>query len=100
MIMAGFKVSEVDEEKVTSADASVVDEVKPSGNERLIVGFPAVAIFFVSVSYIAFHLYALNIQPIETWTFRIVHIAVGLLVGFLIFGSKSFFSESVRSSFW
>lgn len=45
MIMTGFKVSEVDEEKVTSADASVVDEVKPSGNERLIVGFPAVAIF-------------------------------------------------------
>ncbi|WP_254795363.1 TRAP transporter permease [Halomonas sp. QHL1] len=30
------------------------------------------------------HLYALNVSPIETWTFRILHVAGGLAVGFAI----------------
>ncbi|MCW4153861.1 TRAP transporter fused permease subunit [Halomonas sp. 18H] len=35
------------------------------------------------------HLYALNVSPIETWTFRILHVAGGLTVGFAITAAMS-----------
>lgn len=98
--MTSFKTTDVEGDKEVPVDMSEVDGVKPSENERLIVGFPAAAVFLVSVGYVVFHLYALNIQPVETWAFRLVHISVGLLVGFLVFSSTSFFVESERSSFW
>ncbi|MEM7497532.1 MAG: TRAP transporter fused permease subunit [Pseudomonadota bacterium] len=34
------------------------------------------------VLYAAWHLYVLNIAPLETWTFRILHIAGTLILGF------------------
>ncbi|WP_425451590.1 TRAP transporter permease [Marinospirillum perlucidum] len=41
-------------------------------------------IFAACVFYTLLHLYALNIEPIETWAFRILHVAGGLLVGFAL----------------
>lgn len=81
-------------------DSSSVDEIKPAGNERLPVGISAFCLFLICVVYISFHLYALNIQPIETWTFRIVHISVGLLVGFLLLGASNRFAEPKHTSTW
>ncbi|MEO0666499.1 MAG: TRAP transporter fused permease subunit [Pseudomonadota bacterium] len=38
--------------------------------------------FLLCALYSAWHLYVLNIAPLETWTFRIMHIAGALLLGF------------------
>ena len=38
--------------------------------------------FLLCALYAAWHLYVLNIAPLETWTFRIVHIAGALILGF------------------
>ncbi|MEM7507333.1 MAG: TRAP transporter fused permease subunit [Pseudomonadota bacterium] len=38
--------------------------------------------FFLCALYSAWHLYVLNIAPLETWTFRILHIAGALILGF------------------
>ena len=38
--------------------------------------------FLLCALYSAWHLYVLNIAPLETWTFRIMHIAGALILGF------------------
>ncbi|MEM8801351.1 MAG: TRAP transporter fused permease subunit, partial [Pseudomonadota bacterium] len=38
--------------------------------------------FLLCAAYAAWHLYVLNIAPLETWTFRILHIAGALILGF------------------
>ncbi|MDW3221989.1 MAG: TRAP transporter fused permease subunit [Paracoccaceae bacterium] len=38
--------------------------------------------FLLCALYSAWHLYVLNIAPLETWTFRIMHIAGALMLGF------------------
>ncbi|HAY17316.1 MAG TPA: C4-dicarboxylate ABC transporter permease [Halomonas sp.] len=41
-------------------------------------------IFLACVLFTSMHLYALNVSPIETWIFRILHVAGGLVVGFAL----------------
>ncbi len=38
--------------------------------------------FLLCAVYAGWHLYVLNIAPLETWTFRIMHIAGALILGF------------------
>src|SRR6056297_2264431 len=38
--------------------------------------------FLLCALYSAWHLYVLNIAPLETWPFRIMHIAGALMLGF------------------
>ncbi|WP_223274948.1 TRAP transporter fused permease subunit [Tateyamaria sp. syn59] len=38
--------------------------------------------FLLCAVYAGWHLYVLNIAPLETWTFRILHIAGALILGF------------------
>lgn len=42
--------------------------------------------FLFAVFYAGWHLYSLNIAPLETWTFRIAHIAGALVLGFGLSG--------------
>ena len=47
-------------------------------------GWQGRALFWLCVTYSAFHLITLNLFPLETWTFRILHVFGGLVVGFAI----------------
>ncbi|MBY6032936.1 TRAP transporter fused permease subunit [Marinobacter daepoensis] len=85
------------EQEAGMIDASSVDEVNYASNERQLKGLPGFLLFFLCVAYIGFHLYALNIEPVETWTYRIIHVSVGLLIGFLLIGSSSHFSTDLPS---
>ena len=69
------------EEKI---GAEGVSDVPLGHNERDLTGVVGKIIFFACVFYTGLHLYALNISPIETWTFRIIHVAGGLVVGFAL----------------
>ncbi|MBA2780615.1 TRAP transporter permease [Billgrantia kenyensis] len=53
-------------------------------NERVLSGLLGQTVFAACVLFTAMHLYALNVAPIETWAFRIIHVAGGLAVGFAI----------------
>lgn len=61
-----------------------VEEVPLSINERALTGWQSQTLFGFCVLFIVFHLYALNIAPVETWTFRIIHVAGGLALGFCL----------------
>lgn len=74
-----------------SADAAAdkigaegVADVPLGHNERDLSGAVGKIIFFTCVCYTLLHLYALNVSPIETWAFRIIHVAGGLVVGFAL----------------
>lgn len=45
--------------------------------------------FLLCAVYAGWHLYVLNIAPLETWTFRILHIAGALMLGFGLSASLS-----------
>ncbi|WP_404420007.1 TRAP transporter permease [Marinospirillum sp.] len=76
----------------TTAEADAADKIGAEGvsdiplghNERDLTGVVGKVIFFACVFYTLLHLYALNISPIETWAFRIIHVAGGLMVGFAL----------------
>ncbi len=66
-----------------------IDE--PVGNnERSFVGWQATAIAIACATYTAWHLVVLNYWPVETWTYRIMHIAGGLVLGFFLVSAARF----------
>jgi TRAP transporter 4TM/12TM fusion protein len=86
--------------------AEGVDEEPIEGNRRLFAGRAYLAIATLATVYAAFHMLALNgvsisdwtgVElpflpqfPMETWNFRIVHIAGALALGFLLFSAHAF----------
>ncbi|WP_349364963.1 MAG: TRAP transporter fused permease subunit [Roseitalea porphyridii] len=102
-------------EKTVQADGVVVadgvDEEPVESNRRLYEGRTYLVISLFATVYAAFHMAALNglsisemtggavvipflpTFPMETWNFRIVHIAGALALGFLLFGGTRFASD-------
>ncbi len=89
--------------------AEGVDEEPVEANRRLFTQWRLILMSTLAALYAAFHMAALNglslsgmtgIElsflpsfPMETWNFRIVHVAGALFLGFLLFGSRMTFSE-------
>lgn len=94
--------------------AEGVDEEPIESNRRLYLGNAYIFIAALSTIYAAFHMAALNglsIEnltgidlaflpqfPMETWNFRIVHIAGALILGFLLFSARSFSDTETRET--
>ncbi len=90
--------------------AEGVDEEPIEGNRRLFEGRNLILIAALSILYAGFHMAALNglsisrvtgIElpflpqfPLETWNFRMVHIAGALALGFLLFAAHGFSNEN------
>ncbi len=60
------------------------DDEPASGNQRALTGWSGHLLFWFGVAYTLFHLLVLNLFPLETWTFRILHVAGGLMIGFVL----------------
>jgi len=106
------------DQKIENPDTAVVaegvDEEPVEANRRLFTHWRSILIASLATLYAAFHMAALNglslsgmtgIEvsflpsfPLETWNFRIVHVAGALFIGFLMFGSRMRFVESDASS--
>lgn len=70
--------------------ADQVDEEPVEANRRLFTGWLLKLVTLLTIGYSVFHLYTLNIAPLETWSFRIVHVAGALLLGFTLFAGARF----------
>lgn len=93
--------------------AEGVDEEPIESNRRLFTGRAYFVIAALSAIYAAFHMIALNGVsisewtgvvvpflpqfPMETWNFRIAHIAGALALGFLLFSAQTFRSDSAAA---
>ena len=92
--------------------AEGVDDEPVESNRRVFTGRTYLAIAAFSAIYAVFHMAALNgwsirgwtgidipalpVFPMETWNFRIVHVAGALILGFLLFSARGFPKDEVR----
>ncbi|TGD45128.1 TRAP transporter fused permease subunit [Pseudotabrizicola sediminis] len=72
------------------AIASGVDNEIFSANQRKPLGSVGLFIAAICVAYTAFHIGVMNLYPLETWTYRLLHVGGGLVIGFLLFSSLTF----------
>ncbi|WP_103333465.1 TRAP transporter permease [Pseudotabrizicola formosa] len=70
--------------------ASGVDNEIFSANQRKPLGSVGLLIAAMCIAYTAFHIGVMNLYPIETWTYRLLHVGGGLVIGFLLFSSLNF----------
>ncbi|WP_148861361.1 TRAP transporter permease [Marinobacter fonticola] len=80
-----------DEDHILAHD---VDEEPVEANRRQYTGWLFYAVSAMAILYSAFHLYTLNIAPLETWSFRIVHVCGALILGFTLFAGARFVAET------
>lgn len=92
--------------------AEGVDEEPVESNRRLFEGKMALVMASIALVYAAFHMVALNgvsisettgieipllpSLPLETWNFRIIHIAGALALGFALFSARSFKDQDAK----
>ena len=79
-----------------TAQASV-DSERASSNQRHFVGRRNILFATLAASYTVFHLLVMNVYPLETWAYRLVHVGGGLMLGFLLYGASSVGEESLSS---
>nr|WP_295713281.1 TRAP transporter fused permease subunit [uncultured Halomonas sp.] len=78
------------------ADGVDDDVVEP--NRRLFTGWQFLLFAALAIAYSSFHLISLNVYPMETWSFRIVHIAGALILGYGLFAGARFAEDGQPAS--
>ncbi|ELY20124.1 TRAP transporter permease [Vreelandella titanicae] len=78
--------------------ADGVDEDVVEPNRRLFTGWQFVLFAALAIAYSSFHLISLNVYPMETWSFRIVHIAGALILGYGLFSGARFADDDHQAS--
>jgi len=68
-----------------SVDAEVV-----TANQRVFVGILGILFATACVLYTAFHIGVMNLYPLETWVYRLIHVSGGLALGFIFFSARAF----------
>ncbi|MFO7528468.1 MAG: TRAP transporter permease [Marinobacter sp.] len=69
-----------------------VDEEPVEANRRMFEGGLLKLVTLLTIAYSSFHLYTLNIAPLETWSFRIIHVTGALFLGFMLYAGARFVS--------
>ncbi|SFM52586.1 TRAP transporter, 4TM/12TM fusion protein [Ectothiorhodospira mobilis] len=67
---------------IDAAAAAAAEE--GTSSQRNLTRWQYGLLFALGLTYTAFHLLVLNVFPIETWSFRILHVAGALVIGFAI----------------
>lgn len=78
--------------------AEGVDEDAIESNRRLFEGWQWWLIAALAVAYSCFHLVSLNIYPLETWSFRIIHVCGALILGYACYAGSKFAGEGSNAS--
>ncbi len=75
-----------------------VDQEPVVANQREFVGWQGWLFFILCIFFTAVHLYSLNISPIETWAFRILHVGAALFIGFMVMAAFNFNEEGASAA--
>ncbi len=72
-----------------TVDAEVI-----TSNQRIFVGRLGLLFAAACILYTGFHIVVMNVYPLETWVYRLIHVAGGLTLGFLFFSARAFPAET------
>ncbi|MFY0991265.1 TRAP transporter permease [Halomonas sp. C05BenzN] len=77
-------------DKAPETIADGVDEEVVESNRRMYTHWRWLLFAALAIAYSSFHLISLNVYPMETWSFRIVHIAGALILGYGLYTGARF----------
>nr|WP_299246104.1 TRAP transporter permease [uncultured Halomonas sp.] len=80
----------------TETIAQGVDDDVVEANRRILGGWRWWLFATLAVAYSTFHLVSLNIYPLETWSFRIIHICGALILGYGLYTGARFAEDETR----
>lgn len=63
-------------------------EIEFGGRMRTLSGWTGHFIYWLGAAYVVFHLFVLNVHPIDPWVFRTFHLAIGSVIGFAIYCAR------------
>ncbi|PAU73883.1 TRAP transporter permease, partial [Halomonas salipaludis] len=78
--------------------AEGVDEEVIESNRRLFTGWQWALFGGLAVAYSLFHLITLNVLPMETWSYRVIHIAGALILGYGLYTGGRFASDGRQAA--
>ncbi|MBI3451545.1 MAG: TRAP transporter permease, partial [Rhodospirillales bacterium] len=70
------------------------------GVQRTLTGWQRHVFYWAAAAFTAFHLYVLNVHPIDPWLFRTIHVGVGSAIGFAIFSASPRSRDSITWLDW
>ncbi|MGC3874630.1 TRAP transporter permease [Halomonas sp. GXIMD04776] len=76
--------------------AQGVDDDIVESNRRLLDGWRWWLFATLAVVYSTFHLVSLNVYPLETWSFRIIHICGALILGYGLYSGARFADDDTH----
>ncbi len=78
--------------------AKGVDREIVMSNQRRFFGWKGHVIVALCIAFTAFHIGAMNLYPLETWTYRLIHVTGGLFLGFVLYSSTIFRDDPERGA--
>ncbi|MDR5906977.1 TRAP transporter permease [Franzmannia qiaohouensis] len=78
--------------------ADGVDEEVIESNRRLFTGWQWALFAGLAVAYSLFHLITLNVIPMETWSYRVIHIAGALILGYGLYTGGRFAADTQQAA--
>lgn len=80
-------------DKQSAVIAEGVDNEVIESNRRLFSGWQLFLASALAIGYSTFHMVTLNVLPMETWSYRIIHIAGALVLGYALYTGARFSDE-------
>ncbi|WP_245958398.1 TRAP transporter permease [Pelagibacterium sediminicola] len=85
-------MTQTDKQQAMANDAGPMiaqgtDDEPLATNQRAPMGRLSWTVTAFCILYTAFHIAVMNLYPLETWTYRMLHLAGGLFIGFLIYSA-------------
>ncbi len=90
IVVNGNDIEILDKDNIAAGvDAEVV-----VSNQRVFSGKLGLLFAVACIVYTAFHVGVMNLYPLETWVYRLIHVAGGLALGFIFFSARAFPAEA------
>lgn len=101
--MPDHKVTVIDETEVVhtlkegeGGLAEGVDDEVIASNQRVFSGWFGMVVAALCVLYTSFHIFVMNVYPLEPWVYRLTHVGGGLALGFMLYGARGLSSDAKR----
>lgn len=62
-------------------------KLEVGGHQRQLRTWESLLVFWSCVAFTSFHLYVLNVAPMDPWLFRAAHVSFGSAIGFFVFAA-------------